>query len=716
MLLLLFVAAITYGQVVTNFETATPVIYYAGPGAGTPSVVTTSTTSIQLVANPDTKGNPASTVAKLTRPNTSNWWHGILIPLNTDIDVPAGQSIYLHIMAHYPGAADMALRLSVAETAGVPGTGAGSLGQYRPISFHQDSNNWQDIVFAYTNSTAATTTITNFSLFYDAGFENGPAASGNYVLNSTTDFAYLDNIEFTTSAAPRILNTWNGVTSSDWSDATNWEIGVPTDVRAGEIPSGTSFDPIVTTNTSASVKELDVKAGATLTVESGGSLIASSATATTNITYKRTLTKDALIGNAWYTVSSPVSGVTAATLQGENNLAPGSAGSRIGLATYNNDTPGWSYFTTSSTDNIDPGVGLIAKLNNAAVGSTLSFTGTYTNGNVLVDLTQGSSNSYNFIGNPFTSYVNLGIFLNDNSVTDRLSELTVWIWNKDKNGTNMGGYEQKMAPLENAFEIAPGQGFFVQKGTLDPTQIFFRNTNQSHKTDSFLKFERTEIKLLAKDKDMTVSTKLCYIEGASTGFDNGYDGSIFEGIQSNFDMYTSLITNDLDKKLGTQSLPKENFDNMVVPVGLKVKEEKQISFSASTLNLPKGLNVYLEDRTNNVFTLLNKESADYIVNVKETDSGSGRFFIHTKTSVLSAENLVLDNISIHQNQDVLKLNGLKLAKGNFSLYNVLGKQVLKTSFNDVNNIDVNVSKLTKGIYIVRLQTEKGSLNKKIILE
>ncbi len=85
-------------------------------------------------------------------------------------------------------------------------------------------------------------------------------------------------------------------------------------------------------------------------------------------------------------------------MQANNTFAAGSGGSRIGLATYNNNGSGWNYFTTASSDAIAAGTGLIAKLNHLEAGNDLSFTGTYTTGLLEPSIAQGvANNNFNFI-------------------------------------------------------------------------------------------------------------------------------------------------------------------------------------------------------------------------------------------------------------------------------------------------------------------------------
>tara|TARA_R110002049_G_scaffold993_2_gene7078 strand:+ start:12020 stop:13180 length:1161 start_codon:yes stop_codon:yes gene_type:complete len=86
------------------------------------------------------------------------------------------------------------------------------------------------------------------------------------------------------------------------------------------------------------------------------------------------------------------------------------------------------------------------------------------------------------------------------------------------------------------------------------------------------------------------------------------------------------------------------------------------------------------------------------------------------TGTLSVENVSLNNVSIYKaNNSTLAINGLIQGKSNLKLFDMLGKQILNSSFtlNGVQNIPL--PNLNTGIYIIRLETELGILNKKIIL-
>ena len=314
------------------------------------------------------------------------------------------------------------------------------------------------------------------------------------------------------------------------------------------------------------------------------------------------------------------------------------------------------------------------------------------------------------------AYVNLGTFFTDNNEADRLSEETIWIWDENKNGVNMGGYVSKTSGSDAAFEIAPSQGFFVSSGSAASNKVTFNVANQSHKTDSFLKndSERVEIKLFISQNELVNSTRLYFAENASIGFDNGLDASMFTGVGYDLAIYSHLVAGDSQKKIETQFLPNSNYEDAIVPIGVKAVKGKEITISATALNLPKGINIFLEDRKNNTLTNLNE--VDFSIVLEEDLDGVGRFFLRTSSKVLATNFSELSGVSIYENNQRLRVVGLQQAEGSVSIFNMLGKQVVLQKFTSSNTLDIMLPKLAAGVYIARLQTAKGTLSRKIILE
>ena len=90
---------------------------------------------------------------------------------------------------------------------------------------------------------------------------------------------------------------------------------------------------------------------------------------------------------------------------------------------------------------------------------------------------------------------------------------------------------------------------------------------------------------------------------------------------------------------------------------------------------------------------------------------------NTSEDVLSNESVVLNSVRIFKtNSLALKIIGLPQGKTSMVLYNLLGKKIVTTTFIfNENKREVPLPNLTSGIYIAKIQTPKGIINKKIIL-
>ncbi|MDB2661485.1 hypothetical protein N9Y39_02615, partial [Flavobacteriaceae bacterium] len=386
---------------------------------------------------------------------------------------------------------------------------------------------------------------------------------------------------------------WEGGTSSDWDTASNWSSNmVPNSASEITIPSGLSNYP--TAASAVTVSSVDMAAGTSLI---------STSTFSGTVKYTRTLATE-----NWYLMSSPVEGQDIDAFVAAEGLASGTTGNNVGLSDYNNATPGWEYYQNgaSGTGSFTSGDGRAIKL--ASTGD-IAFTGTINTSDVnisITDATGSGGNAFNLVGNPYPSFIaannsadatNNILKVNDTD-NDYLSESTLWFWNQ---GTN--SYDQ-INHASSAKYIAPGQGFFVS--ATGSVNLSITEAMQSHQgTDSFQRLTtRPEIALSLSNGTAIRNADIYYIEGTTTGWDNGYDSSIFGGVSNEFAIYTHAVANGNGRDLGIQSLPPNNYENMVVPVGINAEAGTSISIDAATNNFPSGINIYLEDKQDNSFTLL----------------------------------------------------------------------------------------------------------------
>lgn len=204
----------------------------------------------------------------------------------------------------------------------------------------------------------------------------------------------------------------------------------------------------------------------------------------------------------------------------------------------------------------------------------------------------------------------------------------------------------------------------------------------------------------------------------TTGLDVGSDVGTFTGASSNFGIFSHLLQDSQGVDFAIQALPNSNYENMIVPIGVKTEAGKEISLSADISNLPSGMKVFLEDRENNKFIRLD-EGDNYKVMLTNAQNGIGRFYLHTTNSALSVEDktLTFENISIYKtNTSTLRIAGLSQEKTELTIFNILGKRVLNTSFKANGIKDIELPNLSNGIYLVQIKNNSGKLNKKILLE
>ena len=577
-----------------------------------------------------------------------------------------------------------------AATAGTAITGFSlSTLRYLIVRFDYDNDTmklWVDpnlSTFDYANPSTPSTEILNASLAQINKIELYFRNSGSLGIDEIHAFKSSNS-----------NSAWSGSTNSDWSTASNWSNGIPTPNTDISIPAGLTNYPTVTT--AVAVKSVNLA--------SGTSLIAQN-TFAGNITYTRNLATD-----NWYLVASPVAGETLEDFIANNNFVNGTP-PNIGLAPYVNDGTAWEYQTAATTGSIASGAGYSVKL---ASAGNLTFTGTLPDTDVDIAISS-NTNGFNLIGNPYPSYIagNTSADGTHNLIsvnTASLTEATIWLWNQATSS-----YDTFNLASSSLF-ISPAQGFFVSSN--GSNTFSFTEAMQSHQSDSFQRTtnNRPEINLMLSNGANTTDTEIFYIEGTTTGWDNGYDSSMFGGTTNSFAIYTHLVSDSEGQNLGIQSLPDTDLESMIVPVGINAVSGTEITISVATQNLPDGIDVYLEDKEDGSFTLL-ESAANYTTTLSEALNGIGRYYLHTSAQVLSTDDLMAANISLYMtNNHTLRVDGVQSEVAQIKVYSMLGKQVQVTSFQGNGMNEILLSKVAKGVYLIQLETAAGILHKKVIIE
>ena len=600
----------------------------------------------------------------------------------------------------------------VTSTYNITGTtiGFGSSGT-RNVTATSDANGVGDMTYSvsryFTGGTASNISIevyVNGSLYDSYTLDaEGPVYTRTFSANEAGSVSIefrsvgsrqivIDDVSWTAYSAS---TTWTGNTDTDWDTASNWSSNmVPNSASEVTIPSGLSNYP--TAASAVTVSSVDMAAGTSLI---------STSTFSGTVKYTRTLATE-----NWYLMSSPVVGETYDNAYvTANGIASGTQNtSSRGIALYTTSNDSWDYMQAGETATFSDGTGYSVKRSSEG---DVSFTGTLNVDNDGVDVVLSSTgNRFNLLGNPYPSHIASATFLaNEGAVSETQ---TLWVWNQ---GSGSGAYEVKT--LGDPMVIAPAQGFFVKANASGGT-FNFTESNQASSGGTFQRTDtRPEIYLTISNQTDARIAKVYYIEDMTTGFDVGYEGELFNGVSNPLAIYTHLVADSEGKNYQVQSLPPNNYENMIIPVGINAEAGTAITIDAATNNFPSGINIYLEDKQDNSFTLLEADS-NFSFTPENNLDGIGRFYLHTTSGVLSADDFATNNnISIYtSSKDNLRIAGVQNGTATVRLYNILGKEMLKSSFVGSGINDIKVNDIPIGIYIVKLTTENGVLNRKIIIQ
>ena len=160
-----------------------------------PNNVVNFGSGFSIVANPTVNTVNATTrTARLTR-TSANWFE--LFAFDTaPIDIPANTTYYLHALVKYDFAnPDIVVRYDS------PNKNSAGTANVRPLTPYTDVGQWQDIVFAIPGSVNGIT-VNSIVLFPDAGFQI-LNQQNNFLLNSTTSVAYIDELLMSGTSLPR---------------------------------------------------------------------------------------------------------------------------------------------------------------------------------------------------------------------------------------------------------------------------------------------------------------------------------------------------------------------------------------------------------------------------------------------------------------------------------------------------------------------------------
>jgi uncharacterized repeat protein (TIGR03803 family) len=407
---------------------------------------------------------------------------------------------------------------------------------------------------------------------------------------------------------------WTGVSSTAWSDETNWSKGeVPSGGQDVVIPAAPANQPHVDLSPAspAQVNNLTIQAGASVTIDPGkaltvngtllneagnsGLILQSSASGTASLihntdfvngTVKRYITGDAdLTQLKYHLVSIPLA---------EENLTASLFNGSY-LFEFDVEAQDWSGMGSDPETPVYNYQGYMIYY--PAASTTYTFAGKLQNGSIGFSLDQ-LTNDYQLIPNPYPSAVDWDSpVLNKNALYD-----AIWIWNPQAG--NYAAYGSEAGTNGGSRYIPQGQSFFVRASDTY-SSVSLGNAARVHNNQSFY-------------KDETLTTNQLRIKASGNGYSDeaivrftsdglsGQDGRDVAKLTGNTEA-PQLSTLADGHQLSINTLP-EHAGSVSVPLNFDTEFSGQITFHFSELeSFPSTLNLALLD-----------EVAGKTINLRET--------------------------------------------------------------------------------------------------
>ncbi len=220
-----------------------------------------------------------------------------------------------------------------------------------------------------------------------------------------------------------------------------------------------------------------------------------------------------------------------------------------------------------------------------------------------------------------------------------------------------------------------------------------RSTMQSH---------YGHLKLNIVSNSLSFNTDFYFNSNATQGLDPGYDSAL-GGNPPSFSIYSFLLQDNTGIPLAIQALSNTDMNDVTVPLGINSSQGQEVTFSIVESDIPQFINIYLEDRSNNTFTLLNTNNYSFTADNNLT--GTGRFYLTFEGDALGTPKQPLEGLHIYADADnkTVVINGQLLSNTNFKLYDIHGRLVRTTELDVASsNQVIDTSQLSANIYVIEL--------------
>ena len=199
------------------------------------------------------------------------------------------------------------------------------------------------------------------------------------------------------------------------------------------------------------------------------------------------------------------------------------------------------------------------------------------------------------------------------------------------------------------------------------------------------------------------------VQGASNTFDTEYDAYKIFGIEEAPQLFsycnsTKCAVNLFPETEGCKS----------VPLGLKTGAATDYTITVYGLdNFDPSIEVYLEDMASG--EMINLREINFYTFYCENGLDESRFALHFNPEFVGENSTEINNlVSIYSFDNTIFINYQPKIKGNVTIYNIMGKEIISKSLvpDELNRFDIFKE---KGYYIVKVVSEKTIKTKKVFI-
>lgn len=561
-------------------------------------------------------------------------------------------------------------------------------------------------------------------------------ALGTYSVTAKNTSGCVSPATSVTIAQP--TTTWNGSSWSNGSPTSSLRIvfagnysssgnitGCAVKVSSGNVEFEDGY-------TLTSLNEVTVTGGSLTFGEDASLLQTNDASVNSgNITYKR---KTTALKRYDYTYwSSPVASATLSQLA-TNSL----------LYSFNPSINNWSWETGATV--MAQGKGYIGRApNNLTYNPTqiveTSFVGVPGNGVITTPIIK-STGTYNLIGNPYPSAIDVDLFITANTSS---TNGTVYFWTHNTAITNLqyttndyakynltGAVKTSTSALSGGAlptgKISAGQGFFIEAKTSlangtysatftnsmriagNNTQFFRTETPTTNSISEGLERHRLWLSLKNDTTGAYSEMLVGYIENATNDFDSLFDGKTMP-VGNPVSIYT-MVGND-DLSIQGKSLPFSDADS--IPLGYNSTIDGELSIDLEDFDgLFNHQNVYLLDKVNN--TLHDLKTAPYTFT---TVAGifEDRFELRFDPQALGVGNPTINtDVKIVSADHQLQVISPAAVISKVEVFDILGKLIYTQSGLNTNLFQTTSLNVSPQILLIKVTFDNaGSITRKTII-